>query len=341
MLAECRAAASVAWDLTTANHTLFLSVVTLVATLVLIVATVRTGRFAAKQAEATRRATEEAIWTNKEAYYARMLEEAGGPPGARRINATWALIEIAEEWGDGRRRREIVNYFRCLATEEDAVRANGGDDGILSVSAVLAEWDRHGVGVASLPSTHGLDQSTKPSLLAHLKHAYYNWRRQNSEWEPKPSIQTRDVRRSVDKATGLVRTVETKLRASGHVAFSFRGHATVRVGWKARSWVRGEDIDWDRLPQKVQGAAWSWLNSLESGGKLRLTLNVQAAFSTVAPTGEWLVSAMIVDKAKNQVPWRWRSDGPVWLTTYQEAVTEVDAASTAGLNALGCLTLGC
>lgn len=314
-----------------------LQLLTALATVVLIGCTIWMAHRIHQQTQAANRATEEAIWTNKENYYARMLDEAQGPPGIGRDNATFALIQIAEEWGEGRRRREIIRLFRYLATEEGRreVTATGGGDGI-AVSSVLDVWDRHGVEHGGTPPMAGVDHELRPaSLISQLRHAIRSWWHHGRE--PKAKVLASGVQKAVDVGSEIMRAVGNKLRSSGHEVIESGGLVSLYKASERETLMRPTEVDWSVEPKKIQGASLTWSMWLLTGeNRPELGVELRASFSSKVPNGEWKVSASVRENLPDgyRVVWKWRSDGPRWLSRHQDLVDEAEGASTGGLNAL-------
>ena len=318
-----------------------MGIVTAFATIFLIRATIRTGHHAADQAAATREATKESVWTNRESHFVRMMNEAQETNGARRNNALFALVEIAEEWGEGRQRQEIVRLFRAMAVHEEREHlASGGDN--MGVSAFLEYWDRHGIGIGATTAPPIDRPQEHASLWRHLKWAYYHWRR--GRRKPKRSVSTSDFRTAVRKANDIALQVDNTLRRSGHsVIATHDGFVDLRVGDLSHTWVKGEDVDWENVPKWIHRGKWSWIGSVNLGGRLELQISALGIYSNSVPNGEWQVRSRIVDNGithalndgvvTHPIIWKWRDDGPVWITDEDSAFTELRNACDASIQA--------
>ena len=95
-------AIEIAWTWLNSNVVAVTSIVgtvTAIATIVLIAATIITGKRVAAQTAATTRATDVVVAENMAAYQARMMDDAVNLRGVRKNVAIWNLVELAEERG--------------------------------------------------------------------------------------------------------------------------------------------------------------------------------------------------------------------------------------------------
>ena len=300
-----------------ATITAVTAIVTATATVVLIFATISTGKRAAAQTEATNRSTEVAVAAGKAAYLVRMMDAAANLQGARKNNAIWNLVELAEEWGAGRHREEIVAFFR-----EQAARGDYHPDD-LRFESFLAEWERHGVGPqAPLQFDLRTERGGEVTLWGLLKQAVGLWRRRHG---PAPKVVTEHFRTAVGNATIWVQNAAYTIREAGHNVIGPTVKIDVYADNKTTMYIQGIDLDWDTIPPRLQGARWGghFGTTPDSG----LQMSVIGLFTSKVQDGEWQVD-LTVGLPENQ--WRWRNDGPRWFSQDQFEA-EVKAAAKAAI----------
>lgn len=316
-------AIEIAWTWLNSNVVAVTSIVgtvTAIATIVLIAATIITGKRVAAQTAATTRATDVVVAENMAAYQARMMDDAVNLRGVRKNVAIWNLVELAEERGAGRRRAEIVAFFREQATHEQ----RGPDE--IGYGAFLETWDRHGVGPEEplqfdLRTKRGEDVG----LWSLLKQAFGLWRQQGG---PKPRVLTEDFRKAVEGADIWLHEAGLAIRAAGHDVIGPNVTISVHAGNELSMHPLGSGFDWGNLPRRLQRGIW--ISHLAAAKDMALQMTLMGEFTGEPLNGEWQVR-LTVGKAGDH--WSWRNDGARWLPR-DEIAGEVEAAVRAGVERL-------
>ena len=136
----------------------------------LVVATLVLAWFTWGLRDATNRASKEAVWRSKEEHFQRVMADARNSPGGVLEHHThWELITIAEEWGPGRHRNEVVQFMRGIAVRERELRKQNGGQNMLGVRSVLETWDRHGIDFNRRRTGEGVDDG-RSRKLARISH---------------------------------------------------------------------------------------------------------------------------------------------------------------------------
>ena len=285
-----------------ATITALTAIITAIATVVLIFATISTGKRAAAQTEATNRSTDVAVAAAKAAYLVRMMDAAANLQGVRKNNAIWNLVELAEEWGAGRHREEIVAFFR-----EQAARGDLHPDD-LPFESFLVEWDRHGIGPRTpLQFDLRTERGDEVSLWGLMKQAFGLWRRR---YGPAPKVVTEDFRTAAGSAAIWLQDVADVIRETGHNVMGPTAMVDVHAAHR-RQWfmVEGHNLDWSVFPRRVQRAQWRGVFGIIVPDST-LQMSIVGVFTKDAPKGEWQVGARMGAPTPS---WKWRSNEERWF----------------------------
>lgn len=221
------------------------AIIVAASTLILAGATFWMGRQVARQTKAAHRAAEASIETTKNDYFHRMLADAQGPPGPARMSATWALITIAEEWGEGRYRTKVLETFRKMATTEDVDYSEEERDKLLPVRGILDHWNRFGVDYNLQPPGCSVEPPRENPRLGSILWGAFRWWKQNRR-EDVPTVVTAIMREQVDHTARGLRGIDRVGRETGHRWY------THEWGDLGNDELSGSSIDWNSAPRRIK-----------------------------------------------------------------------------------------
>lgn len=304
-----------------------------VATIVLAVATMVLAWHTAGLRKSTKRQMEQTIWQGDEDHFQRMIAQVQEAPSAVQRHATWELTQIAEEWGEGRRRAAIVAVFTKLGAEEEERRKLPGWEEALSTRAILARWERDGIDYNRRREGDGVDgtRERRATLRQRLWWTTKTW--WNEGREAVPEVTKTKIEEGVVAMQAEMRSTEYRMRATGGVVYA------QELGWakphEAPRLRRMGEADWDSMEEKVHGGTWtSVIGSTAEPETARPGVKVQTTgtWSATKPHGEWQVKVEVrAGTGVNTKVWEWRGDAPKWVEGTEAARREIRSATAAAI----------